>query len=371
MTLTDSEAALAEAVLLHGPVSRRALTKRLGMSAASLTRLAKPFLERGLFVEIDEDLDGTVGRPARPLDIAKGLPAFAGVKLTGENVHVVATDVRTNELASCELPLSGRSPREVVSVIAEGVDRLGVPGIAGLGVSVGGSVADGVIRRAPFLEWTNIPFAQLLRDSLGIPVSLENDLVALAEAERWFGLGKDLPGYAIITIGAGIGYALVMHGKVVRSPDSGEGVAAHVSLSAEERSCHEGHTGCAQAMLTDEHIAAAVSEVLGRSVDWTQALELAEHDSRVLRVLEGSGEALGRFIALAANMTLQSDVILAGEGIALLSLTEATVRRTVSANRDPMAVPVTLHVDNTGFRAWARGAASVAIQASVNSLNLR
>ena len=45
--LTDSEAALARAVLIHGPISRSALTHRLGLSPASLTRLAKPFLDRG------------------------------------------------------------------------------------------------------------------------------------------------------------------------------------------------------------------------------------------------------------------------------------------------------------------------------------
>lgn len=368
--LTNSEAALAEAVLLHGPISRRTLTTRLGMSAASLTRLAKPFLDHGLFVETAEDLDGSVGRPTKPLDIAPGLPAFVGVKLTGDDVHVVATDIRTNELASCEAPLSGRSPSEVVSVIVETVDRLGIPDIAGLGVSVGGSVINGVIERAPFLEWTNVPLSQMLQEALGIPASLENDLVALAEAERWFGLGKDLPGFAIITIGAGIGYALVIHGKVVRPHDSGLGVAAHIPLSTEGPRCDEGHTGCAQAMLTDEHIAAAVSAALGRCVDSNQALHLAECNPKARAVINRSGEALGQFITLAANMTLQSDVILAGEGIALLNLTEHTVRQTIAANRDPLATPVTLHVDNSGFRAWARGAASIAIQSSFNRLSL-
>lgn len=64
--LTESENALAEAVLIHGPISRSALTSRLGLSAASLTRLAKPFLDTGLLIELDDVVDGSVGRPTRP-----------------------------------------------------------------------------------------------------------------------------------------------------------------------------------------------------------------------------------------------------------------------------------------------------------------
>ncbi|RMB62314.1 ROK family protein [Tessaracoccus antarcticus] len=368
--LTDSEAALAEAVLLHGPLSRRSLTSRLGLSAASLTRLAKPFLARGLFVELEEVPDGLVGRPTKPLDIAPNLPFYAGVKVTGDLVHVVATDVRVNEIANCEMPLRDTSPSEVISVIAEAVDRLGVTGIAGLGVSLGGSVADGIVARAPFLGWTNLPFVALLENVVRIPVTLENDLVALAEAQRWFGLGKGLQGFAVVTVGAGVGYALVSNGTVSRSHDSGIGVAAHIPLSSMGPTCHEGHIGCAQAMLTSEFIAASVSSAIGRTLTWAEAVHVAQDEPPARAVMDASGEALGRLVALAANLSLQSDVILAGEGIALFDLTEETVRRAVSSHRDPLASPVALHIDRSGFRAWARGAAAVAIQTSLRRLTL-
>ncbi len=69
---TPSELALVRTVLIHGPLSRAELAVRLGLSPASLTRLAKPFLERGDFIELDDVIDG-VGRPSRPLDISPTL----------------------------------------------------------------------------------------------------------------------------------------------------------------------------------------------------------------------------------------------------------------------------------------------------------
>lgn len=369
--LTETEAALAEAVLLHGPITRHSLSSRLGLSAGSLTRLAKPFLTRGLFVEVEEAPDGLVGRPIKPLDIGRSLPLYAGVKLTGETVHSVATDVRANQLAHHVVALRGHAPDAVVSAIVEAVAELRVPHIAGVGVSLGGSVLNGIIGRAPFLGWKDVPLKKMLEDVLDVPVTLENDLVALAEAERWFGLGKGLPGFAVVTIGAGIGYALVTNNTVTRSHDAGLGLAAHIPVSATGPRCHEGHTGCAQAMLTDEFIASAASTALGRPVDRDEALALAHQEPAARAVVEASGRALGRFIALAANLSLQSNVILAGEGMALFELVEETVRDTILQHRDPLASRVTLHVDDYGFDAWARGAAVVAIQSSLRRLELR
>ena len=79
-------------------------------------------------------------------------------------------------------------PRSPARSAALGVDR-----IAGVGVSLGGAVRDGRVEFAPFLDWTDVPFARLVEAELGVPASIENDLVALAEAERWFGRGARHP----------------------------------------------------------------------------------------------------------------------------------------------------------------------------------
>lgn len=360
--LTETEKALARAVLIHGPISRAALTSRLNLSPPSLTRLAKPFLDHGLMVQL-EDKSGSVGRPARPLDVAPGLASFAGAKITGDAVHVVATDVRAGLLAQGSRALTGTEPAQVAVDLAAAVRALGVGRLAGVGVSLGGTVRDGRVKFAPFLGWHDVDFAGLVEAELGVPAVLENDLVALAEAELWFGLGRDIPGFVVLTIGAGIGYALVVHGEVVRSPDAGVGLGGHIPLSATGPVCQDGHRGCAQAMLTSGSIAAQVSAAVQRTVTYDEALELARTgDPAAGTVVDSAAEALGRFVALAANLTLQPAVVLAGDGIGLMSVAGDRVRAAVTASRDPRATEVQLYVDESSFTAWARGAAAVAIQ---------
>ncbi len=241
----------------------------------------------------------------------------------------------------------------------------------GIGVSLGGAVRGGSVEFAPFLGWENVPFASLLEDATGVPVALENDLVALAEAERWFGLGRGIPGFTVITIGAGIGYGLVVHGEVVRSREAGLGLGGHLPLSAIGPVCHLGHRGCAEAMLSSGSIAGQVSASLQRPVDYDEALALAAAGEPAARtVVDAAADALGRFVALAANLTLQPATVLAGEGIGLFAIAEERVRAAMAADRDPRADAVELYVDHSGFTAWARGAAAVAIQAALERLRL-
>ena len=97
--LGDTARELAREVLIHGPISRAELGRRLGLSPASLTRLSKPFLDRGIFIEAPDLVQGATGRPARPLDVAVDSRRFVGVKLSGDTAHGVFTDLRASALA--------------------------------------------------------------------------------------------------------------------------------------------------------------------------------------------------------------------------------------------------------------------------------
>ncbi|WP_307859156.1 ROK family protein [Desertivibrio insolitus] len=329
----------------------------------------KPLLDRGVLVELDELADGSIGRPSRPLDVSPTVGTFVGIKLTGDHLFAVVTDVRANPIRNLDVELSQTDPSAVTRRIADVIADLEPTNLRGVGISLGGLARKGDVLEAPFLGWRDVHLAQPLAERLAVPVVLENDLVALAEAERWFGLGRGLPGFAVITIGAGVGYALVINGEVVRSPDAGVGTGGHIPLDPLGPYCVEGHKGCSQAMLTIGAIAAQASAALQRTVSFDDALKLAEEGEPAARaIVEAAGDALGRLIALTANLTLQSSVVLAGDGIAVYRLVADRVAQRIASERSSRAQTVSIHVDSSGFRAWARGAAAVAIQDAVGRL---
>ena len=101
------------------------------------------------------------------------------------------------------------------------------------------------------------------RTSTGIPTIVDNDLVAVTECENWFGTASGVDRFAVVTLGAGVGYGLVVHGQIVVDEDSGIGLVGHWPLDPLGPLCPAGHRGCAHSLLTDTAIATEVSSALG------------------------------------------------------------------------------------------------------------
>ncbi|POH68823.1 MarR family transcriptional regulator [Cryobacterium zongtaii] len=364
-SIGDSSMGLARAVLMHGPISRSDLGRRLGLSPASLTRLSKPLFDSGLLVEVSDTLISGVGRPTKPLDVRLEGRRYVGVKLTGDSAFGVLTDLRVNELSSAHRRLDGTDVAGVVRQLRSLVLELanGAP-ITALGVTVGGQVIGSrVVARAPFLAWRDVDLASALEAGLGIPVLVENDVVGLAAAEQWFGAGRGTASFAVLTIGLGVGYGLVVDDRVISTRDSGLGLGGHVPLDANGPLCGSGHRGCSDAMLTQGSIRAQVSDTLGRAVEYDEALALAAAGvPAALSVVQASGRALGRLVALIANIAMVDTVVLSGEGIGLWKVVADEIVAAAHGDRDAEATPLQITVDDSGTSSWARGAAAVAIQ---------
>lgn len=361
--------AVALEVLIHGPMSRSEVARRLDLSPGSLTRLSTPLLESGLLVNVGEHVDGKVGRPSQLIDVVPSSKRFIGMKLTAEEVLGVTTDLRANVLAAAAERLMSREPAKVVDTIAELTARLveGTPQVTALGIGVGGLLGEhGQVRSAPFLGWTDVPLGAMVEKRTGIPTIIENDLIAFTEYEHWFGAGRGLDRFAVLTLGAGIGYGLVIHDEIVASEDFGIGLVGHWPLDPFGPVCSEGHRGCAKAVLTDTAITQAVSHALGRTVTYQAALDLASSgEAAARRVVDDAGRGLGRMLAAVANLTMPQTVVLGGEGVRLAAVAAEAVQEGLRQDRDPRTKPLPLTVRSGDNTEWCRGAAVVAIQTFV------
>ncbi len=259
----------------------------------------------------------------------------------------------------------------VAELVAELRDGDGAE-VSGLGVSIGGNVADQrVVTRAPFLGWRDVALAERLERELGLPVTVENDVTALTTAEQWFGAVRGRPAFAVVTIGAGVGYGLVVHDRVITTPDSGLGLGGHLPLDPNGPLCLDGHRGCSTAMLSIPSISMQLGIALGREVDYDEVLRLAEEGHPLaVSVTAAAGRALGRMMASIANIAMVDTIVLSGEGVALWNVVGDLALAALAEDRDSEATPVDVHVDDAGFVSWARGAAAVAIQAAIGRLRL-
>jgi predicted NBD/HSP70 family sugar kinase len=363
---TGASRSVALEVLINGPLSRSDIARKLDLSAGSLTRLSTPLIESGLLVEVEEKADGRAGRPSKPLDIVPASQHFIGMKLTADSVLGVLTDLRANVLASRSVALSSRDPGAVIEVLVEVAKHLAkdAPSITAIGVGMGALITDhSVVATAPFLGWSNVPLGAMLESAMGIPTVIENDVVAFTESEHWFGAGRGLDRFAILTLGAGIGYGVVIHDDIVVDEDSGIGLVGHWPLDPFGPLCPAGHRGCARSVLTMSAIVSAVSLALDRPVTYDEALDLAEQgEPAARRVVDDAGRGLGRLIAAVANLTAPERVVLGGEGVRLVQVAADAIAEGIAIDRDPRARAVDLVSTSGDNTEWCRGAAVIAIQ---------
>jgi DNA-binding transcriptional ArsR family regulator len=167
----EPEIAVLSTILVHGPISRKEIASKLGLSQATLTRLAKPLLDFSLVEETADRFDGP-GRPSRPLVGRSGAHRFVGIKLTGDKIFGVSTDVLARELHRESQKLSSHEPSIVAAEVAAMASALASDGeLVAVGIALGGSTHDGrTVHRAPFLEWRDVAFADLVEDALTVPV---------------------------------------------------------------------------------------------------------------------------------------------------------------------------------------------------------
>ncbi|MGW2635869.1 ROK family transcriptional regulator [Streptomyces sp. NPDC001348] len=371
--LSPAERSVAIEVLLHGPLSRTELARRLDLSAGSLTRLTKPLIASGLLVEVP-DTGATAlarqGRPSQPLDVVAGSRAFLGFKVTGDMVYGVVTTLRSEVTARLGRPLTGHDPEEVAGTLAAMTAELGAAAgapLVGIGIGVGGLVRErAVVGDSPYLGWRDVPLAGLVGERTGLPVVVENDVAALVEAETWFGAGRGLERFVVLTIGAGIGYGLVLGGK--RVPHAGEdrGFGHHWIIQPHGPLTPDGARGSAVSLLTIPSIRYQVRAATGRDVTYEEILAgAAEGEPMAARVIDDAARALGTLIAQIANFAMPQKILLAGEGVGLMDVAGATVEEGIRAGRHPLAAPVRLETKVSDFHDWARGAAVLAIQVLV------
>lgn len=372
LPLSPAERSVAIEVLVHGPLSRTELARRLRLSQGSLTRLTKPLIESGLLVEAAEagGAGGSrQGRPSQPLDIVAESRSFLGFKITADSVYGVVTTLRSEVTDRLDRPLATHDPDAVAALLAEMTTELAArhPALAGIGIGVGGRVRErAVVGESAFLGWRDVPLGTLVRERTGLPVVVENDVAALVEAETWFGAGRGLDRFAVLTIGAGIGYGLVLGGTRVPYDEEDRGFGRHWIIDPYGPLTPEGARGSAVSLLTIPSIRYQVRAATGRDIGYEEILAgAAAGEPMAFRVVDEAARALGTLVAQIANFAMPQKILLAGEGVGLMDVAGHTVRDTIRSHRHPLAAPVDLETKVSDFHDWARGAAVLAIQVLV------
>ncbi len=351
----------------HGPASRATIARELDLSAATVSQVTKQFIDEGL-VEPLEYAPSEGGRPGQLLGLVSEAGRAVGVKLAAD--HLVLVDVRldgwvvstsTESFDALADDALGRLVTSIGWMLRQGSSRT-----LGVGVAVPGTVArpDVGLVDAEVLGWTSKPLGSALRDALGVPVLVENNVRALAVAERLYGRGRNRESFVIITIGRGVGFASVADGKLQRGARGGAGELAHVVVGGDDARCACGRRGCLEAYVGEAGLlrAARSAGVLGPRQGVSKLAALADAgDAKARHVYARAAQRLAR-AAAPALVALEPEVlIICGEGSTSWSHWDRAFRSTLATLAPPSVAELPVEVDEWDESSWARGAGAIVL----------
>lgn len=188
------------------------------------------------------------------------------------------------------------------------------PRPAAFGIAVPGLVreSDGMVLQATNLALRNVPVHELASRRLCSPVAVLHDVRAAALAEGTVGAARGCNDYLLLTLGTGIGAAVVIGGHPYTGAHGIGGELGHVMVDPRGPLCLCGGTGCLEAIAS----AGAVERRFGEGIDAEEVLDrVASDDPAAVRVWRDALDALAAAIVNYATL-LDPELVVIGGGLA-------------------------------------------------------
>ncbi|WP_179378167.1 ROK family protein [Jannaschia marina] len=365
-----------EQVRSAGHISRAVLAKDLEVSPGSVTPLVSDLLAQDLLYEVpDESQHHGRGRPPVTLGVNPGRGLVAGLKLSDHEHSALLVDLAGHPVASATLPRRDdvRSVESLLDEVEALFARLteaagpGTPPILGIGLGMPGMIdhATGRLRWSPIVSDRDVDLAAAVSARMGLPVSVDNDANLLTMAELWFGRGRSLSDFAVVTIEYGVGLGLVVDHAPYRGGHGYGMELGHTKVQLDGALCRCGQRGCLEAYVADfalvREAPIALDGALPPRGKVLEALydQAKDGNEAAKAIFERAARYLAVGLANVANIFDPRRIILSGSRMRYDYLYAEEMLAEVPSltlNRPPP-----IEVNAWDDLVWARGAAALAL----------
>jgi predicted NBD/HSP70 family sugar kinase len=379
-----------ERVRAAGLIPRVQVAKDLAVSPASVTTMTQELIEAGLIEEVaaPRDAEAQRGRPAVALGVRPGAHRVAGLKLSDREQTAVIVDFAGRLIADDAIP---RRPGplglpemldQIETLLARVCSKAGITrrDLSGIGIGVPGFVdtAEGMVLWSSTLLDRNVPLAAAAAARLALPVAIDNDANLVALAELWFGAGRALPDFAVVTIEHGVGMGFVMNHRIYRGAGRLGLELGHTKVQLDGALCRCGQRGCLEAYVADYALAREATTALNWGHREGQPINvllesLYDHAKAGNATARSIFRRAGRYLAVGLSNVINlfdpALIILSGERMRYDYLyaaeTLAEMEALVIATGRPRP---SIEIHAWGDLLWAHGAAALALSAVTEGL---
>ncbi|MFI4911684.1 MAG: ROK family protein [Sedimentisphaeraceae bacterium JB056] len=266
---------------------------------------------------------------------------FIGIDFGGTNIKLGLFDKDLNLIVKDSIPTyADKGPEVCIEAIVQAcekilsensIDKIDI-GYMGIGLPGPVNLKEGILVSPPNLPlFHGCPIRDMLAEAMGVPVVMENDANAAGWAEHVCGVAEDADDMAFLTLGTGIGGAVITGGKLAHGSTDACGELGHIIIYPDGRKCGCGQLGCAETYASASSTARRANELLAEGIESSlQAiykekgevtckdiyLHAADGDDLSVNITEGTAKVLGLLCVNIMNFMDPKKIVFAGGMIA-------------------------------------------------------
>ncbi|MDJ1176673.1 ROK family protein [Roseofilum capinflatum] len=239
-------------------------------------------------------------------------PTVIGIDIGGTGIKLgrFAKDGSCQNTLTLPTPQPA-TPEAVISALLPALGELDPDHSAlALGVGVPGPVDQtGKISRLAInlTDWQDVPLAAWLEDKTGKPTILANDANCAGLGESWIGAGRNFQDLILLTLGTGVGGAIIIDGKLFTGRQGTAGELGLITIDLYGHECNSGNRGS-----LEQQVSIPAVRRLGH-LDPEELGHLAETGNRqALEFWQNYGHRLGAGLANLIYVLTPEAIILGG-----------------------------------------------------------
>lgn len=255
----------------------------------------------------------------------KELRYATGIDLGGTFVKYALVSETGDIVIDGKLPIGGKATKEdILNAIEASIqvtfDQAGEDGIeiAGIGIGSPGIICDGIVTGGAdnLNGWENIDLGGIFSSIFNVPVLADNDANVMGLGEVAFGSAKDCTDVIFITVGTGIGGAIVADGKLYGGYKNRGAELGHVTINTKGIDCNCGGRGCLEAYASTSALIEQYAKATGKNEEEVNGHYIVEKfqagETAAVQCMEEHTDYLGHGIAGFINTFAPQKVVIGG-----------------------------------------------------------
>ncbi|HEY9630596.1 MAG TPA: ROK family transcriptional regulator [Coleofasciculaceae cyanobacterium] len=331
-------ARLLELLRCHAPIARAELARLTGLTRSTVTVITAELMAQGLVRESGEvSTPRGGGRPGVGLMLDPEGAFFIGAAIEVEHLTVVKLNLAAQGVARIQQPLLDTAPERVLQQLVEMIAQVrqaqpkDESRLRGVGLSIQGVLnLEGVVIRAPFLDWSGLDLRRYLQPHLDLPLFVDNDANAAALAEVYLGSAMQSSSLFYILINKGVGSGIIINNRVFRGAS---GTAGEISVLMSDPPGEDHAAECGH-RVGKEDLLDRYRQQGGKANNLSELVKQLDRGEAIAHaVVQDWAEILGRGLVSVVSLLNPEQVVIGGPVTVLFPYVEDSL---ISRLRDGM-----------------------------------